>query len=356
MFLASRIIGLIFFACAVVANASEPEPMASRILDPAEPVERIVFASCYVPQFEMPEVWNTVAEQQPDVLVMMGDNVYQSEEKTEPELLELREAYAMFAAEQEFAALRQQAAVFATWDDHDYGLNNAGAEMPVRVESEQLFEAVWPLPQEIKDPRLERDGIYHAVTLGPPGQRVQLILLDTRYFRGPLDAPESSSYLGDAQWAWLTEQLQSPAELRLLVSSVPLLSEFADAENWHRLPAEKAKLMSLLEDAGNVVVLSGDSHYAAHYVDESSRSGELHEFTASSLNFPYPPTRAEKVLKADTLRQEAPFLGANFGLLEIDWQKQEATVVILGVDDSTHFRTSISFSTSPPGNTVSETR
>ncbi|MGI9222684.1 MAG: alkaline phosphatase D family protein [Woeseiaceae bacterium] len=341
MVLVSRLAALVLLGCVVAANASETTPMSSRILDPDEQVERIVFASCYVPQFEKPEIWNTVAEHEPDVLIMMGDNVYQSEEKTEPELLELREAYAMFAAEEEFADLREQTAVFATWDDHDYGLNNAGAEMPVRYESEQLFEEVWPLPQEIEDPRAGRDGIYHAVTLGPSGQRVQLILLDTRFFRGPLEAPETSTYLGDAQWAWLAEQLQTPAELRLLVTSVPLLSEFDDAENWHRIPSEKARLLALLEDAGNVVVMSGDSHYAAHYVDETRLSSKLHEFTSSSLNFPYPQTQAEKVLRADALRREAPLLGANFGLLEIDWRANEVAVVIKGFDDSTHFQTAI---------------
>ena len=177
----------------------QPDPLSSRPVDPDQRVERIAFASCYVPQFEMPEVWTTVAAHQPDVLVMMGDNVYQSEEKTEPELLELREAYTMLAAEKEFAGLREQAAVYAVWDDHDYGLNNAGAEMPVRFESEQLFEAVWPLPED-SDPRTARDGIQHAVVLGPPGQRVQLLLLDTRFFRGPLETPQSSTMLGEDQW------------------------------------------------------------------------------------------------------------------------------------------------------------
>lgn len=340
-----RITSLILLAFYSAANASDVEPLSSRLVGPGERVDRIVFASCYVPQFEMGEIWNKLAEHQPDVLIMMGDNVYQSEEKTEPELLELREAYAMLAAENELASLREQTAVFATWDDHDYGLNNAGAEMPVRYESERLFETVWPLPQDIEDPRAGRDGIYHAVTLGPSGQRVQLILLDTRFFRGPLDSPDTSTYLGEAQWAWLEEQLQAPAELRLLVSSVPLLSEFDDAENWHRIPSEKARLLSLLEDAGNVVVMSGDSHYAAHYVDESRLSSDLHEFTASSLNFPYPPTQAEKVLQADTLRRELPYLGANFGLLEINWQTNEATIVIKGVDGSENFKTTISMTT-----------
>lgn len=327
---------------ASLADGMQPSPLSSRLVDPDQRVERIAFASCYVPQFEAPEVWTVVSEIQPDVLVMLGDNVYQSEEKTEPELLELREAYAMLAAEKEFARLREQTAVFAVWDDHDYGLNDAGAEMPVRFESEQLFEQVWPLPLDT-DPRTERDGIYHATVLGPFGQRVQLIFLDTRFFRGPLETPQSSTMLGEEQWQWLAEELRKPAELRLLVSSVPVLSTFSDSENWNRLPDEQAQLLSLLDAASNVVILSGDSHYAAHYVDEDSLDYNLHEFTASSLNLPYPEEKAEKIRQPDALRREGPYLKANFGILEIDWEKNEASVVIHGVDGSEQYHTVISF-------------
>ena len=129
-FSACILLGCISFS---IAAEMPPSPLSSRLVDPGQSIERIAFASCYVPQFGMSHVWTVVLEQQPDVLVMMGDNVYQSEEKTEPELLELREAYAMLAAEKELASLREQTAVFAVWDDHDYGLNDAGAEMPVRL-------------------------------------------------------------------------------------------------------------------------------------------------------------------------------------------------------------------------------
>ena len=66
-------------------------------------------------------------------------------------------------------------------------------------------------------------------------------MLDTRYFRSPLkptdemnargkerwipDEDPSKTMLGDAQWAWLENELKRPAELRLIVSSIQVLSE-----------------------------------------------------------------------------------------------------------------------------------
>src|SRR3546814_8914212 len=43
------------------------------------------------------------------------------------------------------------------------------------------------------DPRRRREGVYHARTYGPDGMRVQVILLDTRYFRSALKPTDRRS-------------------------------------------------------------------------------------------------------------------------------------------------------------------
>ena len=91
--------------------------------------------------------------------------------------------------------------------------------------------------------RRKNPGIYDVKTFGSEGKQVQIILLDTRYFRTP-PLPDTRSdtekkalnivgryapnedpaanVLGQNQWRWLEKQLQQPVELRLLVSSYPL--------------------------------------------------------------------------------------------------------------------------------------
>lgn len=302
-----------------------PPPMHSRSLSLDTIITRIAFGSCYAPQLEQREIWRQIANKQPQVLLMMGDNVYQSEEKAEPELRELREAYAMLVAEQEFAAVRENTTVFATWDDHDYGLNDAGAELLVKRQSEQLFEHVWPV--STPDPRKARDGVYYSTIYGQPGQRVQLIMLDTRFFRGRFD-DANATMLGDTQWLWLAEELRKPAELRLLVSSIPVLSEWAAGENWHRLPAQRQHLFDVIKEsqAKGVVLLSGDTHFAAQQYSDKALSYPLHEFIASSLNFPYPDAVLKKTDWTDKARLGEPMFAANFGFLQIDWSVQQVHV------------------------------
>jgi alkaline phosphatase D len=167
-------------------------------------------------------------------------------------------------------------------------------------------------------------------------------MLDTRFFRGPLEDP-SSTMLGEAQWHWLAEKLRDPAELRLVVSSIPVLSNRDDAENWHRLSSERTRLMELLNASNGVVILSGDSHYAAHYRDDDSLDYSLNEFTASSLNLPYPAERHAEVLKPDLLRQGQPFFDSNFGWLEIDWAKRNVAISIYSAEGQLEIQEKIEF-------------
>ena len=107
--------------------------------------------------------------------------------------------------------------MLSTWDDHDYGQNDAGGDFPYKDEAKALFLEFWQVPED--DPRHARAGVYCARIFGPEGRRVQVILLDTRSFRSPLrptdqpGAPGKEEYLPDpdpaktmlgrAQWAWL---------------------------------------------------------------------------------------------------------------------------------------------------------
>jgi alkaline phosphatase D len=195
------------------------------------------------------------------------------------------------------------------------------------------------------DPRRGREGVYTSTSLGPEGQRVQVILLDTRSFRSPLrptdqrGAPGKERYLpdddpaktmlGEAQWTWLAEELRQPAQLRLIVSSIQALAEGHGWERWGNLPRERQRLLDLIDstDAEGVVFLSGDRHVGALYATGEGVPYRLTEITASSINRPFPG--------ADDLpgnRLGAVYGAENFGTLDIDWWTGTVTLAVRGMN------------------------
>jgi len=300
---------------------------------PAWPVniQKIIFGSC-LDQKKAQPIWQTILAAKPDLFIFGGDNVYAS---SQPWLLQnLKNAYASQAAQPGFAALRATVPHVAIWDDHDMGLNDGGLEFPHKQEAKNAFIDFWRLP--VDDPRRAREGLYHAHVFGPVGQRVQVILLDTRWFRSKLrvtdqrDAPGKERYLpdtdpqktmlGEAQWQWLETQLKQAAEVRLIVSGVQVIVEGHGWEGWGNFPREQEKLKQLIVNTGakGVVLLSGDRHIGAIYKSSSSLGYPLYEITSSGM------THAWATAKEPGPNRLGELITQNhFGLIEMDWSKQE---------------------------------
>src|SRR5688500_18595322 len=105
------------WAAVVVLVALGP---AVRGQNPAKPVAKVAFGSC-ADQTKPCPVWTRIAEQKPDLLVLLGDNVYSDIEdgKLVPaDPAKIARCYRELAAIPAFKALRQQCPVLATWDDH----------------------------------------------------------------------------------------------------------------------------------------------------------------------------------------------------------------------------------------------
>jgi alkaline phosphatase D len=334
-------------------------PMPSAPLDPARPLSRIVFASC-AQQNEDQSMWDRIAAARGDLVLYIGDNVYGDVRSNDAALPELKAAYMRLAQSQPFARVRAAAPMLTTWDDHDYGLNDAGGEYRFKEQSEALFEHVW----DVKDERASRPGVYGSWILGDEGRRVQIIMLDTRFFRSPLkptdefggrgkerylpDPDPAKTMLGGAQWAWLEAELKKPADLRLLVSSVQVMSEGHGWEAWRMLPAEREQLYDVIERSGakDVMVLSGDRHSAAFYERRDVVGYPLFEATSSSVNLPAAKWRAESGetwVEPDPYRLGAMIYDANFGVIDIDWAAKTATIEIRGADGSAFLSTSRAF-------------
>jgi alkaline phosphatase D len=148
--------------------------------------------------------------------------------------------------------------------------------------------------------------------------------------------------LGESQWRWLEDQLRLPAELRLLVSSYPLVPYELGRDSWGNIPLERQRLFNLIDetDANGVVILSGDVHFSEiSKTDEGSYP--LVDFTSSALAAP--STGNENF--ANSFRISETYAEVNFGLVEIDWEAQPApqvTLKVIGLDGTAVFEHQIS--------------
>ena len=93
-------------------------------------LRRIAFGSC-ADQNQPQPFWSPIRAFEPQLFLMIGDNVYG--DVSSGALTELRAAYDRLAAIDGFKRLRADVPVLATWDDHDYGANDAGADFPHRA-------------------------------------------------------------------------------------------------------------------------------------------------------------------------------------------------------------------------------
>jgi alkaline phosphatase D len=253
--------------------------------------------------------------------------------------------YAQLGAQPGYQKLLKTCPILATWDDHDYGGDDAGADYPKKKESQQALLDFFGVPKD--SPRRKQEGIYHAAVFGPPGKRVQVILLDMRYFRSPLKkdlkrprnlgqyvpvTDPNATLLGTFQWKWLEQQLKVPAEVRLIGSSVQVVAEDHGFEKWMNIPHERERLYQLIRDtrAAGVIFLSGDRHLAELSVMDGGVGYPLYDLTSSGLNM---ANKRFRKLEPNRHRVAIMDVGNNFGLVKIDWTRADPLINLEIHDD-----------------------
>jgi len=302
----------------------------------ARPLTRIAFGSC-AEQADQQPIWDAILAYKPELFIFAGDNVYGDFNTADAG--PLRKAYATANAIAGYNKLRDSVSHLVVWDDHDYGINDGGGDFPHKAVSKDLFLDFWKVPAG--DVRRTREGIYHSHIIGPPGMRVQIILLDMRWFRSPLkltdqrgapgkerylpDPDPTKTMLGETQWAWLADELRKPAELRLLVSSIQVLAEGHGWERWGNFPLERLKLFDTLRDARakGVVLLSGDRHIGALYREAPADIPPLYEVTSSGINKAFSAAK-----EPGPNRLGALYAAPNFGVVDIDWWARKVTLAL----------------------------
>ncbi len=318
-----------FFAFSLVGVGCEdasPPPSAPDTMTDST-ITRIAFGSCNRQSVDQP-LWSPIQAATPDLWVWLGDNIYADTDN----MAAMDSMYAVQKQQPGYRTLRQQTRVLGTWDDHDYGANDAGRTYPKRDSSQQLLLDFLDVPED--DPRRTRTGVYSSHVFGPPGRRVKVILLDTRYHRDPLtrDPLSDQRYfpnptgdlLGEDQWNWLERELtQSDAQIHLLGTSIQAVAEQHNWEKWANFPEAHQRLYDLIDrsDAPGVLLLSGDRHIAELSRHDDAIDYPLYDLTSSGLTHYASPGE-----EANRHRVGSMITALHYGLLTIDWDADPTTI------------------------------
>ena len=324
--------------------------LAGNTLDLTKPLQRIAFGSCAM-QFLPQPIWNSIGAQNPDLFLFLGDNIYgdfEGKNPLTPTSETLTRDWNLLADQPAFKRFRRKVPIMATWDNHDYGKHNGGAEFKLKELTKTRFLDFFGEPENSK--RRLTPGIYDAKIIGPAGKRVQVIMLDTRYFKGPFIKDNRSkeekaaagnvgsmanyvpnrdpgvTLLGKQQWRWLEDQLRQPAEIRLIVSSTQVIADQKAMDEWGNYPLERQRLFNLIKNnsARGVILLSGNVHFTE--ISKTNIDGyELLDFTSSGM------THSNKAYAAanNPYRIAGAYDDPNFGLLEIDWNADSSPEIVM---------------------------
>ena len=271
-------------------------------------------------------IWSSIKKEELDGFIFLGDNVYG--DLPNGKLLKMERAY-QIQKKRLPSWLIDEKEILAIWDDHDFGFNDGGGDYPYKKESEKMFLNFWNIPQT--DLRRNREGIYFKQTKEIEGTKVEIIGLDTRYFRSKLKGKKNAyeqnndskaTILGQDQWAWLEESISnSIADVIVILSSIQILATNHPYEKWDNFPLERKRLLEILANASkdkSIIAVTGDRHKSGIYQNKN-----FLEITASSLN-----KSASRGEETDPLLIGKTYPMKNYGLLNIEPSKNKITISI----------------------------
>lgn len=232
----------------------------------------------YTPKHE--HVWQKIAEQQPDALFLLGDNIYIDDiEQT----LTHHYTYHRRQSQPDWRKLVAHTPTYAIYDDHDFGLNDCipgpFVDQPAwKRMAWNIFCDNWANPSYGGGKKQPGCWFDFQTT------KVHFFFLDCRYYRDL----HGGTMLGPVQKAWLKKSLAaSKAEFKVLISSVPWSAGVkpGSRDTWDGFPAEREELFGFLETEriDGVLLLSADRHRLDIRKTPRPNGYDLHDFMSSRL-------------------------------------------------------------------------
>ncbi|KHD88028.1 MAG: hypothetical protein OM95_10910 [Bdellovibrio sp. ArHS] len=292
-------------------------------------VQRIAFVSG-IDQTQPQHFWSTVASHKPDLVIAAGNTVHSTKAFEKPLLAQ----YKKLDENEDYRKIRQNTPFMATWDELDFGLRHGDSSFQGKNENRDAFVKYWNYIPKLQAKSAK--GVEHSLLLGPPGKRVQIIVLDTRFYATPwtesgVDGKfkknwsKSASLLGTSQWNWLASELKKDSDFKVIVSSLQVAANSDDGERWGLYPHDRQKLFDTIRNAGakKVIIVSGNRNFGALGKVDMDNYGPLYDLTVGPFNESVMSAEKDRHYIGDAVNSE------NFGLLEWDWKHRTLHLKIL---------------------------
>ena len=271
----------------VTSDRGRTDRRIFRSMQPRKAACRFAVVSCMNDNFakDSEAIWQALNQQECDFIVFLGDTVYADMDNPNRDEAGYERRYSESRAKIPWFRLPRLVPCLATWDDHDFGLNNSDESFPLRHFTRDLFRAFWGSQANLA----WRPAFGVGSCFAAYGQR--FYLMDDRSFRGPANERGSQQW-GAEQAEWLLADLASSNSPAWLLNGGQYYGAYLNkesfegnyAEDFRSLQSELGKL------AAPVVFVSGDVHFSEIMRIEREALGySTYEFTSSSIHsFTFP--------------------------------------------------------------------
>ncbi len=216
------------------------------------------------------EIFESIYEVDPDIFIWLGDNIY----LREPDWTSRTGIYQRWTHDRSIPHLRPMLAniiQYATWDDHDYGPNNAGWNFWNKAETTAAFTLFYGNPSAGLP---ELPGIFTFFNWGD----VNFYITDNRTYRTPNQVSSEGSdrprsLLGREQVDWLVDSMKYrdgqgqhrrsyPVNFNVVCLGNQMFA-LQSTDNYSHYTEEWDYLITRIIEEGinGVIFLSGDVHY-----------------------------------------------------------------------------------------------
>lgn len=262
-------------------------------LDLSRKSARFAVVSCMAANYQRESItmWRTVAEQRPDFVIFLGDTCYADVDNPDRSSLTYGRRYAETRSRLWWFRQKRLVPSLATWDDHDFGVNNGNRTFPGGESNRGLFRRFWGT----RFNGVTRRGFGVGSVFEAFGQR--FFLMDDRSFRDPR-GQRLGRHWGEDQTEWLIEEVQSSPDPAWLMNGSQFFGGYLEKESFesdHRGDFDDV-LAKLSRLEAPVCFVSGDVHFSETMRIEPRKLGyATHEFTSSSIHstsYPFAQWRA----------------------------------------------------------------